>query len=221
MVNKNINYEVDWDSELEISESQSQNRGDKNDEILILALLFMGVYGGINSLDEKDLTTIGGEPKKRYLESSQITTNPGPWNYSPSGFLDASVTTAIMSEIGVLGVTGGDMKMLSGAVDTKNMNIWQKTGNDSELIGYRADHETKIQAAMEGYYGYNLKIPFTTCEDNDNCSSSSPVCDDCESYRGELFAPEDFPDTHDWCRCNDPMAEPEVVSQNIGGEVFF
>lgn len=66
--------------------------------------------------------------------------------------------------------------------------------------------------AVEGVKGYILGIPWTTCEDNGNCSGASPVCDECQGLSGEVFEADGFePYAHNWCRCNEPLADPVIM----------
>lgn len=54
--------------------------------------------------------------------------------------------------------------------------------------------------------------PWTTCEDNDNCTLNGP-CPECvDLAENGPYPVDDFPDTpHDKCQCNDPLAPPIIT----------
>jgi hypothetical protein len=107
-----------------------------------------------------------------------------------------------------------DYKQYGRMLDPKSVEYkeWQNLQNIMEQMGQFGYHETSVQSELTVYTQYEVMIPWTTCEDNDTCSSEGPVCEDCDSLAGELYLPSDFPEPpHYGCRCNEPMAEPEYV----------
>lgn len=66
---------------------------------------------------------------------------------------------------------------------------------------------------MQLVLGLKIVIEWTTCEDNNNCASDNPVCEDCLAAKdGGPYSPDAFPeDQHYGERCNDPMAEPTII----------
>jgi hypothetical protein len=90
---------------------------------------------------------------------------------------------------------------------------FRNQSNIADQIGQFGYHEAGVQgnldaAAMEGIY-----FPWTTCEDNGNCDSDTPPCEDCEDLKsGGPYPANNFPESpHYYDRCNEPMADPIIL----------
>ena len=96
--------------------------------------------------------------------------------------------------------------------------IFQEAINRSESMGIYGYVEAYKGGALDQYqnaitaYNIEIKIPWTTCEDNGNCDSDSPPCGECiDNVVDGPYSPDEFPESHDKCRCNVPMAEPVIT----------
>lgn len=89
---------------------------------------------------------------------------------------------------------------------------WRNAQNISERTGMYGMIESDKEGWLHVYQNVYVKvlIPWVTCEDNGNCSSDWPVCEDCQALADEgPYPPDEFPDPpHFKCRCNDPPGEP-------------
>ena len=93
----------------------------------------------------------------------------------------------------------------------------QSALNHYDRVGQFGYHEAYVNGGLNSLTGEDMGIPWTTCEDNNNCSSDSPVCDVCQGLAGTLFAVEDWMEpAHDLCRCNEPLADPVPMSTGAG-----
>ncbi len=66
--------------------------------------------------------------------------------------------------------------------------------------------------------GFEMKLPWLTCEDNSNCATESPVCEEC--IANAISGPYDINNyptypAHMKCRCNDPFGDPIIIFMGV------
>lgn len=175
--------EDDWDDQIDQSLQKSKNDHDKELAALLLLLLFSATYDVYQDLSDDDLEKLGG-----------------------SKDIDDAVKTTLKEN----GIKSSDINKAMNLCLPDESKSLDLTLNNIDIIGQFGYHEATIQGEIQQYILFgNLGIPWRTCEDNENCQTSTPPCSDCEDYSGVMFSVNEFPEPlHDLCRCNEPIADP-------------
>lgn len=200
---------ADWDQQMEDSLKRTADQHDNHVASLMTLMMFMVTYELFQGLPLGDLEKIGIRQRSRHDIHDKEQGEDTPWHFSPEGWAEGQTVNTVFN---LLKEEGLNLQQLKDAM-AKNLLPGDKSLNlalnNSEIIGQFGYHEAAIQGELEALMFHDLGIPWTTCEDNNNCSTPGEVCPDCMAESGNIYAIDMFPESmHDFCRCNEPMADP-------------
>lgn len=210
MATKN-DINADWEAQMDTAFKTQENKGkDLASSVAVLAM-FAATYLIFKNMPLGDLEKLTLRQKGRYTIHETMDGTTGPWNFSPTGYLEGTIVNLVLDQMKSQGYNITD---LSKATTDMNSPAWKQLQNSIEREGQSIYHEGTMQGQLEGYMGYDVIFQWRTCEDNENCMTDAPVCPECESYSLSWFTANEFPMTpHDWCRCNEPEIEMEATNR--------
>ncbi|MDH7506210.1 MAG: hypothetical protein QHH15_00280 [Candidatus Thermoplasmatota archaeon] len=131
---------------------------------------------------------------------------------SPKGYKESNMVKMALDLLKEEGYNLKDLTQITKS--TISEDAFKIMQNSIDRQGQWAYHEGTMQGQLSEYMVYDVRMIWNTCEDNGNCATDGPVCDDCESYSGMEFTVNEFPPApHDFCRCNEPEIEIYVVER--------
>lgn len=213
--------EEEFEEEYETSLNKASNESDNS-------LLFLGGLAGLAGLTSI-ISTLSSEEMAEVLAETGFTESaevvfelPGMGDVSEfmpkveDVILEIQqAETLAPEELSHLQQMMEDAKQYGRMSDPKTAeNItYNNQSQIAEKIGQFGYHESTVQGNVGVAAGEGVMFPWTTCEDNDNCSSDTPPCDDCEDLKADGPYPADnYPEApHYFDRCNEPFPDPIVA----------
>lgn len=222
-------WEEEYYDSLETSLGNSQSRHDEEVAGAMVCAYFMATTVILGALGTPALANLVVNQRGRYEIHRDVEGKDGPWKYSPEGWMKSQLASGVVNTLAGEGFTPSGVSTIFGKSMPLDLKYLNEGKNLLETTGQFGYHEGMLQGqleiyqiegaiplegaiAVEGVKGYILGIPWTTCEDNGNCVGASPVCDECQGLSGEVFEADGFePYAHNWCRCNEPLADPVIM----------
>lgn len=206
----NIDYGLQLEEDTHTAyRKQSKQQEDLTSELTVL-LLFMASTAIFSAIPLGNLQ-IAINQRMRYQARTAMDGAEGPWSFSPKGYMESNMVKMALDLLKEEGYSLRDLSKTAKTTMTDDSFNFMK--NNLERQGQWSYHETTMQGQMSEYMVYDVRMIWRTCEDNGNCMTESPVCADCEANSGVEFTVNEFPSSHDFCRCNEPEIEVYVVER--------
>lgn len=210
---KQVVYKKDeWEDEIDNTVNRMADNIQKTVVSLATLAMFITTYFLFHNSSMGDNLKIIGRQTARHTTHDTIEQNKTPFGFSPEGYVEGNLINAVMDEI-LKDTSLGQIEKDMGIVLPDEYKTLADTLNNTDIIGSRGYHEAAINGELQELLFHDLGIPWTTCEDNENCQTDTPVCNDCDSLSGMIIPCDMFQAKfHDFCRCNEPMADPVLIN---------
>lgn len=212
--------EDDWEDEMDGLVQRSTDNTQKTVASMATLAMFIATYFLFKNSSLADNMKVVGRQNARRTTHNIVEDKSTPWGFSPEGFVEGNLVNAIMDEI-LKDTTLGQLEKDMGITLPDEAKSMADAINNADTIGQRGYHEAAVNGELSELMYHDLGIQWYTCEDNGNCDSDNPPCDECEELRGEIFPIESFPEPpHMFCRCNEPMAQPVILNPTGNDQLY-